>query len=112
MLYPPELRARYEDGNNAAACGAILEAPMDHSTWIAAGLVNVPTIITVFIGILLNNGRLTDLNSRMTAFEGRMQSFDNRLTAMDNKLDTRFDILIGKVDEIDNRLTRLEAQRH
>ena len=34
------------------------------------------------------------------------------MRAIDNKLDTRFDILIGKVDEIDNRLTRLESQRH
>ena len=85
---------------------------MEHSTYIAAALASVPTIITVLIGILLNNGRFTDLNSRMTAFESRMQSFDNRLTGIDNKLDTRFDILIGKVDQIDNRLTRLESQRH
>jgi len=92
---------------------------MDHTAYIVAALANVPTIIAVLIGILLNNGRFTDLNSRMTAFEGRMnsfenrmQSFDNRLTSIDNKLDTRFDILIGKVDEIDNRLTRLESQRH
>jgi hypothetical protein len=85
---------------------------MDHSPYIVVALANVPTIITVLIGILLNNGRLNDLNSRMTAFEGRMNVFDAKLNAMDNKLDTRFDILIGKVDEIDNRLTRLESQRH
>jgi hypothetical protein len=78
---------------------------MDQSPYIVVALANVPTIITVLIGILLNNGRLNDLNSRMTLFESRMKS-------MDTKLDTRFDILIGKVDEIDNRLTRLESQRH
>jgi hypothetical protein len=119
MLYPPELRARYENGNNLPASRAIIKATMEHSTYIAAALASVPTIITVLIGILLNNGRFTDLNSRMTAFEGRMnsfegrmQSFDSRLTGIDNKLDMRFDVLIGKVDDIDNRLTRLESQRH
>jgi hypothetical protein len=112
MLYPPELRARYQNGNNLRASRAIIGPTLDHSTYIAAALASVPTIITVLIGILLNNGRFTDLNSRMTAFESRMQSFDNRLTGIDNKLDTRFDILIGKVDQIDNRLTRLESQRH
>src|SRR5580698_5806939 len=107
MLYPPELRARYQNGNNLHASRAIIGPTLDHSTYIAAALASVPTIITVLIGILLNNGRFTGLNSRMTAFESRMQSFDNRLTGIDKKLDTRFDILIGKVDQIDNRLTRL-----
>jgi hypothetical protein len=78
---------------------------MDRSPYVVVALANVPTIITVLIGTLLNNGRLNDLNSRMTSFESRMNS-------MDTKLDTRFDILIRKVDEIANRLTRLESQRH
>ena len=84
MLYPPELRARYQNGNNLRASRAIIGPTLDHSTYIAAALASVPTIITVLIGILLNNGRFTDLNSRMTAFESRMRSFDNRLTGIDN----------------------------
>ena len=78
---------------------------MDHNQVLVLALANVPTIITVLIGILLNNGRLNDLNSRMTSIE-------NRLTNLENKFDTRFDLLLSKVVEIDNRLTRLEAQRH
>jgi hypothetical protein len=78
---------------------------MDRNQMIALALANVPTIITVLIGILLNNGRLSDLNSCMN-------SFDARLASMDNKLDTRFDMLLSKVVEVDNRLTRIEAQRH
>ncbi len=85
---------------------------MDHTAYIVAALANVPTIITVLIGILLNNGRLNDTNSRIAAIEGRMNAFDQKLNNIDTKLDTRFDILIGKIDEIDNRLTRLESQRH
>jgi hypothetical protein len=73
-------------------------------------LGNVPTIITVLIGILLNNGRLTDLNSRMAAFEMRLEHMDNKLASLEQKFDTRFDLLLSKVVDLDNRLTRIEAQ--
>lgn len=76
---------------------------MDHNQILILALSNVPTIITVLIGILINNARITDLNSRMTSME-------NRLTNLENKFDTRFDLLLSKVVEIDNRLTRIEAQ--
>jgi hypothetical protein len=89
---------------------------MDHNTLIFAALANVPTMITVLIGILINNARITDINSRMTSMENRFGSMDsrftsieNRLTSLENKFDTRFDLLLSKVFEIDNRLIRLEA---
>lgn len=96
---------------------------MDHNQALILALGNVPTIITVLIGILLNNGRINDLNARMTGFEtsienrltsidGRMASIENRLTNLENKFDTRFDLLLSKVVELDNRLTRIETQRH
>ena len=72
---------------------------------LVLALANVLTIITVLIGILLNNGRLNDLNSRFTGLETR---FSN----MEHKFDTRFDLLLSKVVDLDNRLTRIEAQRH
>ena len=84
---------------------------MDRNSILVLALANVPTILTVLIGILLNNGRLNDLNSRMTSLETKMSGFDNRLTHMDQKFDTRFDLLIGKVIEIDTRLTRIESGR-
>lgn len=85
---------------------------MDRNQMIALALANVPTIITVLIGILLNNGRLSDLNSRMNSFDARLASMDNKLTTIEGKFDTRFDMLLSKVVEVDNRLTRIEAQRH
>ena len=72
---------------------------------LVLALANVPTIITVLIGILLNNGRLNDLNSRFSGLETR---FSN----MEHKFDTRFDLLLSKVVDLDNRLTRIEAQRN
>lgn len=78
---------------------------MDKNQMLVLALANVLTIITVLIGILLNNGRLNDLNSRFTGLETR---FSN----MEHKFDTRFDLLLSKVVDLDNRLTRIEAQRH
>ena len=38
---------------------------MDHALQILVlALANVPTMITVLIGILINNSRISDLNSR------------------------------------------------
>ena len=88
---------------------------MDRNQMFVLALANVPTIITVLIGILLSNGRLTDLNSRMTAFETRLTRMDDklegRLASLEHKFDTRFDLLLSKVVDLDNRLTRIEAQR-
>jgi outer membrane murein-binding lipoprotein Lpp len=78
---------------------------MDKNALLVAALANVPTVITVLIGILINNARISDLNSRVTETNSRLMNFEN-------KMDTRFDMLLGKVVEIDNRLTRMEAQRH
>lgn len=78
---------------------------MDKNQVLVLALANVPTIITVLIGILLNNGRLSDLNSRFASVE-------SRLSSLENKFDTRFDLLLSKVFDLDNRLTRIEAQRH
>jgi hypothetical protein len=83
---------------------------MDRNQMLVLALANVPTIITVLIGILLNNGRLTDMNSRMAALEMRLTHMDNKLTSLEQKFDTRFDLLLSKVVDLDNRLTRIEAQ--
>jgi len=92
---------------------------MDHNQFIVLALANVPMMITVMIGFLLNNGRLADMNGRLGDMNGRLSdmsarigSVEGRMTNLESKFDTRFDLLISKVVEIDNRLIRLEAQRH
>jgi hypothetical protein len=82
---------------------------MDKNQILVLALANVPTIITVLIGILLNNGCLSDLNSRFAGMETR---FESRLASLEHKFDTRFGVLLSKVIDLDNRLTRIEAQRH
>jgi len=91
---------------------AILKS-VDKNQMLVLALANVPTIITVLIGILLNNGRLNDLNSRFsgleTRFIGMEHKFDNRIEGLEHKFHTRFDLLFSTVVDLD---TRIEAQRH
>jgi hypothetical protein len=59
--------------------------------------VGMPTL-AVLVGILVNNSRLSDLKSHMDArFEGERRGAE-----------TNFKMLLGKMDELDHRLTRLE----
>jgi len=79
---------------------------------LVLALANVPTIITVLTGIFLNNGRINDLNSRFSSMETRFTGLERKFENLDHKFDTRFDLLLSKVVDLDNRLTRIEAQRH
>jgi hypothetical protein len=54
----------------------------------------------------------SDETIEMILTRGRMASIENRMTNLESKFDTRFALLLSKVVEIDNRLIRLEAQRH
>ena len=57
--------------------------------------IAIPTL-AVLAGILVNVTQFGTLSARMTHLEA--------------KFDTRFDMLLSKVVEIDNRLTRLEER--
>jgi hypothetical protein len=94
----------------SAAPRLLSKQAMDRNQMLVLALANVPTILTVLIGILLNNGRLTDLNWRMAAFEMHLAHMDSKLASLEHKFDTRFDLLLSKVVDLDHRLTRIEAQ--
>jgi hypothetical protein len=71
----------------------------EQQLYIAVGL---PTIVAL-IGILVNIGYFVAINGRIGSLETRL---DNRMTS----LEAKFDILVGKVVELDNRLVRLEER--
>ena len=78
--------------------------------------IGMPTL-AVLIGMLVNGGMINTLSARMSSIESRMSSTDSRMSSLEirfqsleNKFDTRFDLLMGKVFEIANRLTRVEEQ--
>jgi hypothetical protein len=57
------------------------------------------------VGILANTGLFIHLSGTMnTRFAGLESRMDSRF----ERMDARFDTLMGKVIEIDNRLTRVE----
>jgi hypothetical protein len=75
----------------------------DAQLYLAIGM---PTL-AVLVGVLVNVGQFAAMNSRFSSLEVR---FDARIQALEAKFDTKFDLLVGKVIELDNRMTRLEER--
>ena len=88
---------------------------MTDSQLLAIALASVPTMITVLIGILINNARLGDLRHYM---EARFNEVDHRFEEMDRKMDHRFEDMkamwrseLHRVEEVlDARLKHLEER--
>jgi hypothetical protein len=62
--------------------------------------IGIPTI-AILIGILMNGLLYNALSARMSGVEARMLSLENTFTA-------RFDLMMGKLAELDSRLGVLE----
>jgi hypothetical protein len=60
--------------------------------------IGIPTF-AVLIGILMNVVHHNSVNARFNSMDGRF-----------NSLELRFDTLIGKIVDLDNRVTRIEAK--
>jgi hypothetical protein len=59
-------------------------------------IASLPTMLTVLIGILINNARLSDLRAHMDA---RFGDVDKRF----NEVDRRFDQVDRRFDQVDRR---------
>jgi hypothetical protein len=57
------------------------------------------------VGILANTGLFIHLSGTMNT---RFAALESRMDSRFERMDARFDTLMGKVIEIDNRLTRVE----
>jgi hypothetical protein len=60
--------------------------------------IGIPTF-AVIVGILMNVIHHSAVNARFNSVDSRF-----------NNLDVKFDTLTGKVIEVDNRVTRIEAK--
>jgi hypothetical protein len=67
--------------------------------------IGIPTF-AVLVGILMNVIHHSAVNARFNSVDARFNSVDARF----NNLDVKFDTLTGKVIEVDNRVTRIEAK--
>ena len=81
---------------------------MNESQILTIALASVPTMLTVLIGILINNSRLSDIDRRLNA----------RIDDLRSHMDARFDDIratwqseLRRVEEVlDARLKHLEAR--
>jgi len=61
--------------------------------------VGIPTL-AVLVGILINNSRLSDLRAYI----------DHRFSDAERVNEARTNLILGKIEDIDNRLSRLEER--
>jgi len=95
---------------------------MTDSQILAIALAAAPTMITVLIGILINNARLGDLrhymDARFNEVDRRFNDVDRRFEDLDRKMDLRFEDAkavwrseLHRVEEVlDARLKHLEER--
>lgn len=88
---------------------------MTESQLLSTALSVIPTMLTVLIGILVNNARLSDLRA---AVDHRFNSVDRRLDGLQAEMNRRFDenrdlwrSELHRVEQIlDARLKHLEER--
>ena len=84
---------------------------MDNSQILTIALAAVPTMLTVLVGILINNARLSDTNARIGETNAR-------ISELRSHMDTRFDEMrdlwrseLHRVEEVlDARLKHIEER--
>jgi flagellar capping protein FliD len=78
--------------------------------------IGIPTL-AVLIGVLMNTIQLSSIDALLSSQDARFSSLETRITNLEtrfdarfNNLEVKFDTLIGKVIDIDNLVTRIEAK--
>ncbi|MEP7354887.1 MAG: hypothetical protein ABI824_16785 [Acidobacteriota bacterium] len=95
---------------------------MNDTQILTIALASAPTMLTVLIGILVNNSRLSDLRAQLSDLRAhvdvRFSEADRKYTDLDRKMDRRFDEMrdlwrseLHRVEEVlDARLKHLEER--
>jgi len=73
---------------------------MNDSQMLTVALATVPTMFTVLVGILLNNARLSDVNSRLGEFRSHM---DARFNDVDRRFDEMKEMWRTELRRVDRR---------
>jgi hypothetical protein len=88
---------------------------MNENQILTIALASVPTMLTLLIGILINNSRLGDLSGRLTAMD---RGLNARIDDLRSHMDAHFDDMratwqfeLRRVEKVlDTRLKHLEAR--
>lgn len=71
---------------------------MDQNQILTVVLASAPTMITVLVGILINNSRLGDVNSNL----------NRRIDDLRSHMDTRFQQVESRFQQVDRRFDQME----
>jgi hypothetical protein len=84
---------------------------MDGNQILPIALASVPTMLTVLVGILINNSRLSDVNTRIGELRSHM---DSRFNGVDRRFEEMKDLWrseLHRVEEVlDARLKHIEER--
>jgi vacuolar-type H+-ATPase subunit I/STV1 len=91
---------------------------MSDTQILTIALAAVPTMLTVLVGILINNFRLSDMNTRLSELRSHMDARFNAVDQRFNAVDQRFDDMrdmwrseLHRVEEVlDARLKHIEER--
>lgn len=96
----------------------MIDTAMTDVQILTIALAAVPTMLTVLVGISINNSRLNDLNSRISDLRGEMGSRFGDVGSRFDLVDQRFDEMrdlwraeLHRVEEVlDARLKHIEER--
>jgi hypothetical protein len=82
---------------------------MNDTQILTIAFASLPTMLTVLIGILLNNARLSDVNSRLGELRSHMDSRFNGIDRRFEEMKEMWRTELHRVEEVlDARLKHLE----
>ncbi len=77
---------------------------MDQNQFMSVALASAPTMLTVLVGILINNSRLSDMNTRITELRSHMDArFDDMRVTWQAELRRVEEVLDARLKHIEQR---------
>ena len=77
---------------------------MEQNQFLSIALASVPTMLTVLVGILINNSRLTDMNTRITELRSHMDArFDDMRVTWQSELRRVEEVLDARLKHLEER---------
>ncbi len=88
-----------------------MQVAIQLSNWQLAVLVVLPSLVSLG-GWLNNNSRIGDLSGQLLQFRSEVSQFRNEVDQRFRDVNQRLDVLTGIVNDIDKRVTKVEARLH
>jgi hypothetical protein len=77
---------------------------MEQNQFLSIALASLPTMLTVLVGILINNSRLTDMNTRISELRSHMDArFDDMRATWQAELRRVEEVLDARLKHLEER---------